>query len=830
MWLHFLKRMVSPLEKPLTLFEKVLSLFLGTIYLNYILLNRTMSEPEFQMDFGAGLIIYSSWLGIFLLVLIILQVSQLFSPGKWETAKISFGLTLIGSLIFIDDFYARTFGKHIEKDDLSLIYLALKSGEIHLGLFDGILYGTGFAVISFGLTVIIHFLRILPRMPMEPLTGLKLLMGTGLLAAILPLYLRDFVIDHTASTVNNLKAAIPWESKSNNPDIEVKDLFVESTGYTITRKTEKKQYKALVRNTKSALKLPITAKIKPNIVMVHIEGLRSDMVHKKRMPNLVGNFDEKWLVLPSHFTTGLNTGLGMFGTLSGLNGFYYPYFRKGDIPPFPLSVLKKLGYHSSVFFTKDLSYDRLYPLIFEKIIDETHRSDSSKSILDQEIEMVDSYRDHLIKTKNNGIPRFDYLVMYTTHYTYFYPPEFEVNKPVLHGRFKIRSGKNKKFQEDAQKIKNRYLNSVLFADHQVKKIIDALKETNRWDNTIFLVFGDHGEEFWEKGSFGHTYKFVNQQAQTAAAIHFPTPVETKFQYTSHCDFMPTFFDYMNVNLDVRNFMSGKSLNRFEENMDFCIVGKGTIKDQRNSKFLVVSSGYKMQFRNKGFLRPDWIVDMQDDPIENIDTRLTEKILIQAKFAKSLPDNRRPSKEPNSGHKADLESHYYSLNKQELIDLLMKNSPRKILNGVETGKAGPSQKRVVLARKKFRINSENSRRLHFPFTVPESHHKNKWQIIANITGARDDQGDKGLYSWFVHPNGVDSEKVFLDAKGLSIVHDLAKPGSKMVFVIEDSDTNFSGKSPGNTGKIEILAYPTNDTSSDTLFPDRARDNIKFVGKN
>ena len=63
-------------------------------------------------------------------------------------------------------------------------------------------------------------------------------------------------------------------------------------------------------------------------------------------------------------------------------------------------------------------------------------------------------------------------------------------------------------RNDIVPIKNRYINSVHHLDAQFGRIYDYLKQHQLLENTIVIMNGDHGEEFMEKGFWGHNSTFA----------------------------------------------------------------------------------------------------------------------------------------------------------------------------------------------------------------------------------------------------------------------------------------------------------------------------------
>jgi len=89
-------------------------------------------------------------------------------------------------------------------------------------------------------------------------------------------------------------------------------------------------------------------------------------------------------------------------------------------------------------------------------------------------------------------PEKPFFVTYLTnasHSKYQVPPSFESKAFVTSGPQKA--------------MRNLYYNSVHYVDEIVGEIIDDYREAGLFDDTVFLVVGDHGEGMWEHGQRGH---------------------------------------------------------------------------------------------------------------------------------------------------------------------------------------------------------------------------------------------------------------------------------------------------------------------------------------
>lgn len=89
--------------------------------------------------------------------------------------------------------------------------------------------------------------------------------------------------------------------------------------------------------------------------------------------------------------------------------------------------------------------------------------------------------------------------------------------------------------------------SVHYADANVADLIDRLRRLDIWDTAIFVFLSDHGEEFYDHGTWFHEQSLYEEVARVPLIIHFPhdefggSRVEAT---VSLVDVMPTLFDYI----------------------------------------------------------------------------------------------------------------------------------------------------------------------------------------------------------------------------------------------------------------------------------------------
>jgi membrane-anchored protein YejM (alkaline phosphatase superfamily) len=86
---------------------------------------------------------------------------------------------------------------------------------------------------------------------------------------------------------------------------------------------------------------------------------------------------------------------------------------------------------------------------------------------------------------------------------------------------------------------------VYYADQTTGRVLDAVRAHGRPENTLVVVTGDHGEEFWENGFWGHTSNFTRAQAHVPFVLAGPGIERGSEQRpTSHIDLVPTLLELL----------------------------------------------------------------------------------------------------------------------------------------------------------------------------------------------------------------------------------------------------------------------------------------------
>lgn len=364
------------------------------------------------------------------------------------------------------------------------------------------------------------------------------------------------------------------------------------------------------------------ASTQPNILFIHIEGFRADMLTPNITPKLY-QFAQNNTHLKNHYSSSNNTPTSTFSLLSGLSGEYFQEFRINPSKLIPIQLLKNAGYTFNVFHGASLHYEGLHKLVYSEFTQQrSHGNDYTKT----DPSNIQSYLDSL-KIPVQG-SRFDYLVMDSSHFPYHFPHSHEKFKPALADNFDISSSNFSHLDDKKIEIKNRYKNALHFVDSLLGDLLKTLKESTQLDNTIVVIFGDHGEEFWERNRFGHSFSLNNEQTKVAGIIALPkTSKHTiDYTYTSHQDFMPTILSYMGIH-QFTHLYNGKDLLNFNPALNYAKIAMGVVAKAKRYKYAIVGKGKKVTYSLKNELDIHIISDDKDGATEDWSTEEIRQLIM-----------------------------------------------------------------------------------------------------------------------------------------------------------------------------------------------------------
>ncbi len=142
-------------------------------------------------------------------------------------------------------------------------------------------------------------------------------------------------------------------------------------------------------------------------------------------------------------------------------------------------------------------------------------------------------------TSDRSTPFFAVYCPLSPHFPYPIPEDkFDIAGPPQ---------KNATFEEDC---KRKYINSLHYSDAVLGMLIDRLEAEGLLENTLVVIFADHGQAFLEhKGNFRHRLGIYEENVHVPCIIYnkklFPATVEFH-GITSHIDIAPTILDILGL--------------------------------------------------------------------------------------------------------------------------------------------------------------------------------------------------------------------------------------------------------------------------------------------
>jgi arylsulfatase A-like enzyme/Tfp pilus assembly protein PilF len=277
----------------------------------------------------------------------------------------------------------------------------------------------------------------------------------------------------------------------------------------------------------------------PNLVFITIDTLRADhlgcygdkQIHTPNIDALAADgtrFERAYTAVPVTLPSHTVIFTGTYPMLSGVHDFAAN--RLSPNQPTLASVLKHNGYataavigsavldsrfglnHGFDFYYDHFDFNRLQ----ESNLDEMERPGNV---------VADLTLDWL--SKNYQKKFFLWMHLYDPHYPYRPPPPY------------------------SEQYKDRlYDGEIAFADAQVGRLIEFLKNKDLYRNTVIVLGGDHGEGLGEHGEKTHGFFIYNATLHVPLMIHLPGGVHarTVANLVNLADLMPTVLAALNIQI------------------------------------------------------------------------------------------------------------------------------------------------------------------------------------------------------------------------------------------------------------------------------------------
>ena len=301
--------------------------------------------------------------------------------------------------------------------------------------------------------------------------------------------------------------------------------------------------------------IKLEANEKPlNIIWLVAESLRADMLTPEIMP-ATWAFAEKSHRFSQHYSGANMTRMGMFSMFYGLHGAYWFSFLDARRSPVFMDIIQQQNYQYEMYTSAVFTYPEFDKTIFSKI-ESSHLHQAPAEIGWKSDQVNVGKLIDFIDKRDTDRPFMTFMFFESPHSRYYFPDESIIRANYIDD-FNYATSINSK---EMPLIKNRYINSVHHLDSQISRVLDYVKQKNLTENTLILITGDHGEEFMEKGRWGHGSQFSEEQVRVPLVLWVPgSGASVVDRMTSHLDIPATLLPLLGVTNPSADYSLGNDL-------------------------------------------------------------------------------------------------------------------------------------------------------------------------------------------------------------------------------------------------------------------------------
>jgi uncharacterized protein len=359
---------------------------------------------------------------------------------------------------------------------------------------------------------------------------------------------------------------------------------------------------------------------KYNIVWLVAESWRADMVTPEIMPfTYQFSLENNWF--KNHYSGGNGTRMGMFSQFYGLYGSYWFDIFNAQRPPLLMDVLEQENYNLMAYTSSAFTYPEFDKTVFSNFPDSSLQAYSDGEGWERDRKNTSDLVEHL---ENIEAPFFTFMFFESAHANYYFPDEDIIDENYIDDFNYI----SLDIEENIDKIKARYINANHHLDSQLARVFQSLEENQLMDNTIVIVTGDHGEEFFEKGRWGHNSTFSQEQIRVPLIVHLPNGGQAIHQkMTSHVDLPATVLAALGVTEASDSYSYGLDLMSNDFQRDYVVAS-----DWHGN--VLVTPEVKIVFSKKGALYNGNATTIDDQSVDLEDPSLSYMSALTA-FAQEL---------------------------------------------------------------------------------------------------------------------------------------------------------------------------------------------------
>lgn len=340
----------------------------------------------------------------------------------------------------------------------------------------------------------------------------------------------------------------------------------------------------------------------PNIIMLVAESFRWDLFTPEIMPNL-WKFSERATRYENHYSGGNRTRMGLFSMFYGIYAPYWYSFERQRVAPVLMDVLRDRKYQFAIHTSQSFDYPELRHTTFTKIPEEFLQEIKEGEPWKRDIQNISDIIAKVDK-RDPKRPFYGFMFFESTHAPYSFPAEDVIRKDYVGEVDYVKLN----LRENIGGLYARYVNAAHHIDREVARLLAHLEKNGMLDNTIILFTGDHGEEFMEKGHWGHGHgtTFTEEQIRVPFVLSIPGQApQVVSTRTSHLQIAPTLLRELGITNAPVDYSSADTL---DHTLPYFVLGEYDLMGIMDDK-------YKISFPYTGsYLFRYTVQDIADHPV------------------------------------------------------------------------------------------------------------------------------------------------------------------------------------------------------------------------
>ncbi len=180
--------------------------------------------------------------------------------------------------------------------------------------------------------------------------------------------------------------------------------------------------------------------------------------------------------------------------------------------------------------------------------------------LDEKLEQISAWLE-----ETDRAPFFAFVHTYHVHLPYDPEPEYvapfrateytgpftgDIDQLLEHNKHVLAGGEPTVTPEDVAYVRALYRAEILEADGFLERLFRDLERRGYWDDTLVVLFSDHGESFFERGFFDHGTVLYDELINVPMVVKLPADMEAKASFIDRqvelMDVAPTILDLVGL--------------------------------------------------------------------------------------------------------------------------------------------------------------------------------------------------------------------------------------------------------------------------------------------